>query len=116
VPYSSTAFRKESSTTGGNFESVPAQLKFFIIGDMVYNNERNVSRLYIPFIITAIITPANQTILTFFSDLLSDPAGVLIKNWFWIFILIMLIMVGAMVYGRLKGNSQNININNRPRG
>lgn len=117
VPYSETSVRQENvSGEVVEFESLPSKLRFTAINDLIYNGERATIRRYVPFTITAIISPGvfdwSDAFAANFDLLLTDPGNFIVRNWFLIGLTIFLIIVAAGIYAKVKSGGQTVNINN----
>ncbi len=102
-----------------NFESIDENtpsntqteiLKFDFIVDMVFNSGRDVSRVHLPMTLSQIIVSrvTLNSIIKGFAGVAEDPFGSVsdfaTSNWFLIFILIVTLLVGSLIYANFKGN------------
>jgi hypothetical protein len=101
---------------------LPVLLTFNFISDMISDNYTKNERLFIPVTFTYLIpslpfNPANFIEDFFFGEtpegiqvgLFNNPTGFLIFNWFWLFIIGAVVLVGSLIYKNFKGGG-NISI------
>ena len=107
---------------------VPNVLKFDFTSDMIYQSGASVSRISMPLILSTIIEynvtwgawvnslNANEIVedsLDAVAGTISNPIKAVTDNWFVLFMLLGLILVGSLIYSNLK--SKGIVINNSGR-
>ena len=116
VPFDQTVLRKENINTAQKYETIPSTLKFDILSDLIYSNERKTIRRFVPITITAIITQVNANVITetiqAFTDFFTNPLSFLVANWFGIFILAITVLFIAVVFQKFK-TGQSIIVDSR---
>jgi hypothetical protein len=108
-------YKKNINDVNNNYESLPKELKFTAINDLIYNNNLTAIRGVVPFTITAILQPVNLggvfglgdpitcSKTDAVSQLLCDPAKFFIVNFVWIFFILAIILVISVIYSNFAG-------------
>lgn len=102
--YTDTSLQKQNAAEETvEYETLPTILRFTSIADLVYNGERLIIRRYVPFTITAIISPQFGSFANF---------SQFIFAYWWVFGLILgVLVIVSLIYARFKkGNSGGINV------
>jgi len=113
APYSETAIQQEN-VEGEivQYQTVPSRLQFIAINDLIYNNERNVIRRYVPFTITAIISPEFVDIIggigQSFTEFLNNPWQWFFQNWFLLFIAGVVALFIVSIWRKARGSGSKI--------
>lgn len=107
TPYSETAIRKENIDNDNQYETIPTKLKFDMIHDLLYNNERGNIRRFVPITITAIIQQGGVfnwlgALFGGTGALVTNPVLFLVGNWFGIFLAFIVVLFIAIVFNKVK--------------
>jgi len=103
---------------------IPNVLKFDFTSDMIYQSGASVSRISMPMILSTVIEynvtwgawVNSLSVDDFVEDSLdtvaetvSNPIKAVTDNWFFLFMLVGLILVGSLIYANLKSKGIVIN-------
>lgn len=103
-----------------NAKIIPTILKFNLTSDMMSNNFATQERLFVPLIFTWNVQESPQVdlgngIIDFFvghddlgrpHGLFNNPAGFMVRQWFWIILILMLLVVFSVISKNLNSDRQ----------
>lgn len=97
---------------------LPTALKFNFIVDMFSANETKGARAFVPIVFSYFVptAPINiiDAITTEFGELVSNPVAWALKQWFFILLAIIGLLVFSLIYSNFRKGGTNINIVNKP--